>query len=234
MGAGQAWQQTTKYSRETMGADRTPPFKQYPHAPARVTLTVTPPDGGGQLWDVLDNRRSERDFSGNAIDCATLALLLFATQGVTARDGACLLRTAPSAGALYPVETYLMVNRVNELAPGIYHYNILESCLESIADGDYAESLTRAALGQSMVARGCVTFMWTGIADRSTWKYGERTWRYLYLDAGHIGQNLCLAATALGLGCCMIGAFFDDEINCLLGVDGHKETLLYLGVVGTR
>lgn len=239
MGIGEDYQQATKYNRETITAGRAcsapaAPFKHYPNAPGRIDVTAAPPPGDGQLWDVLGSRRSERDFSGNAIDCTTLSHLLFAAQGVTARAGSCLLRTAPSAGALYPVETYLLANRVTGLAPGIYHYNIVESCLESLAPGDHAETLTRAALGQSMVTRGCVTFLWTGIVGRSFWKYGERTWRYLYLDAGHIGQNLSLGAAALGLGCCMIGAFFDDEINRLLGVDGQKETLLYMGVVGTR
>ncbi len=85
-----------------------------------------------------------------------------------------------------------------------------------------------------MVGESAAAFIWTAIPGRSKWKYHERAYRYIYLDAGHIGQNLYLAATALGLGCCTIGAFFDGEVNDIIGIDGSKETAVYLGAVGNR
>ena len=121
---------------------------------------------------------------------------------------------------------------VESLDKGIYHLNIPGNCLELIRPGDFSKDLTAAALSQSMVAQSAATFILTGIIGRSKWKYMERAYRYLYLDAGHIGQNLYLAATSLGLGCCTIGAFFDDEVNNIIGADGEKETAVYLGVIG--
>jgi SagB-type dehydrogenase family enzyme len=104
--------------------------------------------------------------------------------------------------------------------------------LEEIATGNFGEHLTRAALDQAMVRRGAVVFIWTGIILRSMWKYRNRCVRYICMDAGHIAQNLQLAATALGLGCCTIGAFYDEEINEVLEVDGEEETTIYLATVG--
>jgi SagB-type dehydrogenase family enzyme len=83
-----------------------------------------------------------------------------------------------------------------------------------------------------MVMESAVVFIWTAVVARSKWKYGERAYRYIYMDAGHIGQNLYLAAVALGLGCCTIGAFFDDEVNEILNVDGTEETAVYMGIAG--
>ena len=83
-----------------------------------------------------------------------------------------------------------------------------------------------------MAAEAAVVFVWTAVVERAKWKYRERGYRYLYLDAGHIGQNLYLAANSLGLGCCTIGAFYDDEVNRLIEVDGQRETAVYLGAVG--
>jgi SagB-type dehydrogenase family enzyme len=161
-----------------------------------------------------------------------LAQLLFSTQGVTGKVSGYLLRTAPSAGALYPIETYLAVNRVASLKAGLYHFNIVKNALELLQDSDVSPALCKAALGQTMVMESAVVFIWTAVVARSKWKYGERAYRYIYMDAGHIGQNLYLAAVALGLGCCTIGAFFDDEVNEILNVDGTEETAVYMGVAG--
>ena len=141
-------------------------------------------------------------------------------------------RTAPSAGGLYPVETYLLVRAIDGLEPGIYHFRPLTADLELLKRGDYAEVLTSAALGQEMVVDAQVTFIWSAVLERGKWKYRERAYRYIYIDAGHIGQNLYLAAEGLGLGVCTIGAFFDDDVNRLIGVDGTDETVIYMGCVG--
>ncbi len=116
--------------------------------------------------------------------------------------------------------------------PGIYHFYIPRHLLEVLAQGTLGGDLAEAALGQDMVRTASVVLIWTAVVQRSKWKYGERGYRYIYLDAGHIGQNLYLAATALELGCCTIGALFDDEVNRLIGVDGKAETVVYMGAVG--
>jgi SagB-type dehydrogenase family enzyme len=162
----------------------------------------------------------------------TLATLLWGTQGITLHASSYQFRTAPSAGALYPVETYLSVHNVEDLESGIYHFNVADFALEKIRSQDYADFLTAAALDQGMVAKGAVLFIWTAVFLRALWKYRDRCVRYVCMDAGHIAQNLQLAATALGLGCCPIGAFYDDEINGVIRVDGEEETTIYLAAVG--
>jgi SagB-type dehydrogenase family enzyme len=144
------------------------------------------------------------------------------------------LRTAPSAGALYPIETYLCVNNVTGINPGIYHYSIEKRNLELISKGQYGEAISRAAMDQEMLAKGNVVFIWTAIFERSKWKYRQRAFRYVFFDAGHIGQNLALAAEGLGLGSCQVASFLDDEVNQLLQVDGVHESAIYLSVVGHK
>ena len=141
-------------------------------------------------------------------------------------------RTVPSAGALYPIETYLSVNNVEGLEKGLYHYDIQAHALEELKVGSFSEKIAQAALGQKMLIDAPVVLIWTAIFERSKWKYAQRAYRYMYLDAGHIAQNLALSATSIGLGSCQIGAFFDDEINQIIGLDGVEESVLYLSVVG--
>jgi SagB-type dehydrogenase family enzyme len=138
----------------------------------------------------------------------------------------------PSAGALYPIETYIAVNRVDEIPPGIYHYNVKETQLILLKEGNFGPDLQQAGLGQEMLEEASCVFVWTAIIERSKWKYRERAYRYIYMDVGHIGQNLYLAATAMNLGCCTVGAFFDEEVDRLIGVDGKEEISVYLGAVG--
>jgi SagB-type dehydrogenase family enzyme len=162
----------------------------------------------------------------------TLATLLWAAQGITLSAPDYQFRSAPSAGALYPVETYLSIHNVSDLKQGVYHLNVLDFALEEIALDNSGQYLARAALDQAMVRRGAVLFIWTAIVLRAMWKYRNRCIRYIFMDAGHIAQNLQLAATAMGLGCCPIGAFYDEEINQILRIDGEEETAIYLAAVG--
>jgi SagB-type dehydrogenase family enzyme len=238
-GIGDRYQEETKYLRDGMKVyssgvfERAEQYKHYPDAIQVVPLPPALPEGKAGFWDTLINRRSQRDFTREPLALDELGLLIFATQGITEKWGDNMFRAAPSAGALYPIETYIHANRVAGLDCGIYHLNIARQALELIRTGNCSPSLAIAALGQDMVRDSAAVFIWTAIAGRSKWKYHERAYRYIYLDAGHIGQNLCLAATALGLGCCTIGAFFDTEINEIIGIDGQNETAVYLGVVGT-
>jgi SagB-type dehydrogenase family enzyme len=229
--------QATKYDRDkplrdTLGDIPQPArFKVYPQA-ERFLLPAPDLKRPADLWQCLSHRRSERDTTPEPLALHELSFLLWAAQGVTARAGGYLLRTAPSAGALYPFETYLYADRVEGLNKGIYHLDVGEFCLERVRGGDLNRALTAGSLGQSAVRRAAVVLVWTAVLLRCMAKYRERAVRYIAMDLGHVCQNVQLAATAMGLGSCPIGAFYDDEINRLLGVDGEEETVLYLATVG--
>lgn len=235
---GDRYQGATKYDRNSLGhhvldwENRPEEFKNHDNPLAVYTLPEPSLSGETNLWSSLYNRRSKRVYRDKSLDLELLSALLWAAQGVTASYGKTLFRTAPSAGALFPVETYLMVRDVVSLAPGIYHFRPHKFDLEFLRESDYSKELADYALGQSMIERAQATFIWTAVVERSRWKYRQRAYRYIYLDAGHIGQNLYLAGEALGLGVCTIGAFFDDEVNSLLGVDGIDETVVYMAVAG--
>ncbi len=186
--------------------------------------------GGPTLEEVIEARRSVRDYSGGSLSQEALSRLLHAAQGITERRRG--LRAAPSAGALYPIELYAVVHNVAGLEPGIYHYAVREHELELLEAGDFRAAVTRAGLGQDFLGRANVCFVLSAIFQRTRWKYRERTYRYVLLEAGHVGQNLYLAATAMGLGACAVGAFLDDELNDLLGLDGQEEAAIYVISVG--
>ncbi|HYA04063.1 MAG TPA: SagB/ThcOx family dehydrogenase [Syntrophobacteria bacterium] len=229
--------QGTKYDREKPLRDNLgdipPParFKVHPQA-ERFPLPDPDLNRSADLWQCLSRRRSERDTTPEPVTLQELSLLLWAAQGVTARAGGYLLRTAPSAGALYPFETYLYADRVEGLTKGLYHLEVGEFCLERLKGGDLNRALTAGTLGQSAVRRAAVVLVWSAVLLRCMVKYRERAVRYIAMDLGHVCQNVQLAATAMGLGSCPIGAFYDDEINRMLGVDGEEETVLYLATVG--
>jgi SagB-type dehydrogenase family enzyme len=130
------------------------------------------------------------------------------------------------------VETYLAVHRVEGVAPGIWHFQVLDFALELVAAGNFRQPLAAAGLSQGFLAEAGAVFIWTGVLNRARWKYRERAVRYLFLDAGHICGNLMLAATTLGLGVCPVGAFFDEEVESIIGVDQKTEVALYLASVG--
>jgi len=238
-GIGERFQQETKYDPDRMEGHaldwrRQPePYKNYEAPLAIISLPEPELTGDPHLWRLLHSRRSRREFdAGRSLAAGKLSALLWATQGVTARYGDVLFRTAPSAGGLYPIETYLLARAVEGIEPGIYHFRPSTFDLEFLKRGNLARDVAAAALGQRMVMTAQVTFIWTAIVERSRWKYRQRAYRYIYLDAGHIGENLYLAAGALGLGVCAIGAFFDDKANNIIGVDGIEETVIYLAAVG--
>ena len=161
-----------------------------------------------------------------------LSYLLSGATGISRRHGGYDFRTAPSAGALYPIETYLSVQNVEQIAPGLYHYAITDHALELLFEGDHSAAVARAALDQDMCARAAAVFIWTAIFERSKWKYGQRAYRYIYLDAGHIAENLALAAAGLNLAACHVAAFYDDEVSALLNLDGKTESTIYMTAVG--
>ncbi len=231
------WREQTALDPERAGGrrldwdHRPPPYKEYPgaaHLPLNGPEQIAPVD----LWRTLRQRRSRRDLAAGELGCEQLALLLWACQGVTARHGPQLLRTAPSAGALYPFETYVSVQRVTGLTPCLTHLNVPGFHLEVLAEGEFGPHLAHAALGQKFVATAAAVVVWTAVLPRCAWKYGPRALRYLGLDLGHVCQNLALAAEALGLSCCSVAAFLDRELNTVLEVDGTDEFAYYLAAVG--
>lgn len=161
-----------------------------------------------------------------------LSFLLWASTGITHQQGGYAFRAAPSAGALYPIETYVAVNHVQFLESGIYHYHIRSHELELLKKGMYGNSIAQAALGQPMCSQASVVFIWSAMFERCKWKYKQRAYRYVYLDVGHIAQNLALAATSIKLETCQIGALYDDEMNAFIDVDGQEESVLYLSAAG--
>jgi SagB-type dehydrogenase family enzyme len=235
-GVGERFFRETRHARGRLSGgwldweNQPPPFKTYPEA-ERVALPEPAP-AGADLWETLTRRRSLRAFSTEPLSLHDLATLLWAGAGVSAVQAGYALRTAPSAGALYPVETYVVAHRVEGLAPGAYHYAVLERELERLSAGDLRLPVARAALDQGIAAGGAAVLLWSSIWRRSTWKYGQRAYRYVPLDAGHIAENVALAAVGLGLGTCQIAAFYDDEANALLGLDGEDESVVYMTVVG--
>jgi SagB-type dehydrogenase family enzyme len=238
-GIGERFQEETKYTPEAIGGhhldwDHMPDrYKTYPESATKIALPAPQFGDNANIWDIIRQRRSLRDYAPSfRLKLETLSALLWATQGITAAVSGYQFRTAPSAGGLYPIETYILARAVEGIDEGFYHFRPQSFDLECIRSGDFAVALARAALGQGMVARAQVTFIWTAVVARSKWKYRQRAYRYIYLDAGHIAQNLYLAGTAAGIGVCGIGAFFDDQVNALIGVDGVEETALYLASAG--
>lgn len=236
-GIGDMFQEETKYERDRIPggyldwSNKPETYKQYPDKP-RVELPQPSTEGGAPIWDILSQRRSERDFPGRPVAAQELSQILWASQGITAEQFGYKFRTVPSAGALYPVETYIVVNDVEGIPQGVYHYNVSEHCLEQVKEGDYRVTIARAALDQKIAYDANVVFVWTAVLERCKWKYKQRAFRYIYLDAGHIAQTVAMAAVALGLGSCQIAALYDEEVNDLLGVDGNDETAIYITVVG--
>jgi SagB-type dehydrogenase family enzyme len=185
-----------------------------------------------KLSEAIQKRKSIRDFSDKPISKKFLSHLLWASTGIQRIEQGYEYRTAPSAGALYPIETYLVVNNVESIEQGIYHYDIQNHQLEQLKQGDFGSDISNAALGQTMCHDAAVVFIWTAIFNRSKWKYDQRAFRYIYLDAGHIAENLALVSTALELGSCQVGALFDDEVNKLISIDGKEESVVYMTAVG--
>lgn len=197
-----------------------------------VRLSNNFPEQSLPLLPLLKRRRSIRSFSERPIQLADLAFLLWASTGIQRKTKDFEFRTCPSAGALYPIETYVVVNNVDSLEKGIYHYNVRNHSLEELKISDLAKTTAHAALEQDMCAQAPVVFIWTAVFERSKWKYADRAYRYIYLDAGHIAQNLALSAISIGMGTCQVAAFYDDEINEIPGVDGTEESAIYLSVAG--
>jgi SagB-type dehydrogenase family enzyme len=183
--------------------------------------------GGIELNDALLKRRSHREFTGKQLTLKDLSQLVWSAQGITRARG---LRTAPSAGALYPLELYVVTNRVEGLAAGIYHYRVKTHQLQLITSGDYHQRLAQAAMGQDVIEQAAAVIAITAVYARTEIKYGARAKRYVHIEVGHVAQNIYLQATGLGLGTVMVGAFDDTRVKKVLGLENDYAPLALLPI----
>lgn len=211
-----------------------PPFIQPRGAcielPAADTVELKPIS----LPDAIRDRKSERDYLADAtLTLGDLSYLLWATQGVKDVDQMDVFKTVPSAGARHPLETFLVINRVDDLASGLYRYVGPSHQLEVLSqDPAVTPAVAKTCLQPELIQQCAVAFIWTAVASRMTWRYADRGYRYIHLEAGHVAQNLYLAGQAVGCGICTSAAFHDDDLNRVLGLDGNEHFAVYFGTVG--
>lgn len=194
---------------------------------AGVALPEPRRDGTISVERALEQRRSLREFASDPLPLASVSQLLWAAQGITDARG---LRTAPSAGALYPLELYLVAGAVSGLSPGVYRYDPRGHRLISGAKGDLRAGVAEGALDQDWMAEAPAILVLGARYERTRRKYGERATRYVQMEVGHAAQNVYLQATALGLGTTMVGAYRDEEIAGLLGLPERVEPLALLPI----
>ncbi|MDH3900879.1 MAG: SagB/ThcOx family dehydrogenase [Gammaproteobacteria bacterium] len=177
----------------------------------------------GLLWQ----RRSVRDYQDATLQLSDISQLLWAAQGITHAAG---LRTAPSAGALYPLELYVVAGNVNDLAAGVYHYQAEGHRLARMHGGDQRKPLAQAALAQNWVSDAAAVVVFAAMYERTKRKYGQRGIRYVHMEVGHAAQNLFLQAEALGLATVVVGAFRDDEVAGVLQLPADVRPLALMPI----
>ncbi|WP_137128603.1 SagB/ThcOx family dehydrogenase [Rhizobium sp. FY34] len=188
------------------------------------------------LGEAMLARKTCRDMEACTITLDQLSTLLFASYGETRSNVGTEFprpfRTVPSGGALYPLEIYFHTARVEGLEAGLYHYNPQRHCVAELSRGDLSHRLSGALVQADMPLKSAIQVFVTGMFERSSFKYAERSYRFVLLEAGHLMQNLALAATALGLGQTCVGGYFDREIDDILGLDGVRRSTVYIGLLG--
>ena len=192
-----------------------------------VALPRPSHEGEVSVEQALALRRSVRAFAAEPLPLSAVSQLLWAAQGVTDAAGH---RTAPSAGALYPLEVRLVAGAVSGLRSGVYRYDPIRHRLRLESEGDLRTRIAEAALSQDWVAQAPAIVVLAAVVERTARKYGERAPRYVHMEVGHAAQNVYLQATALGLGTTMVGAFRDEELARVLGLPAQVEPLALLPV----
>ncbi|HNX17852.1 MAG TPA: SagB/ThcOx family dehydrogenase [Methanoregula sp.] len=242
-GTGREFMERTKYrylgpSDQERGLPQ-PPL-ELPVVPGQKVFDLTKPDEISvppvDLRTTIERRHSVRSYAKEPLTLKELSFLLWCTQGVRSVHGSqATFRNIPSAGARHAFETFLLVNDVEDLEPGLYRYLAISHRLALVSsDPSLYIDISHACLDQQFIMRSGVAFLWTAVPYRMTWRYGERGYRDLHLDAGHVCQNLYLAAEAVGCGVCAIAAFDDDAMNRILKIDGINQFLIYLATVGKK
>lgn len=188
------------------------------------------------LWETINSRQSVRHYSIDSLSLNELSALLWFTQGIkriTPRP--VTMRTVPSGGARHPFETYLVVQRVEGLQPGLYRFAAGEHALVKLnVEKDIVPQILQTFSSQNMAANSAVTFIWAAVIYRTEWRYPQRGYRVMMIDAGHICQNLYLAGGGLGCGVCAMADFDDDLLNQALGLDGKKIFAVYAASLGKK
>jgi len=214
-----------------------PPLEK-PAPPDVRQIDLVPPAsfavGRMPLIEVINKRRSRRKYTGAALTLEELSFLLWSCQGIreSAPGRPRAYRTVPSAGCRHPFETYILVNRVEGLEPGLYRYLPVEHKLYLLRADDDVTLEIHAASEDQYVLESAATFIWTVIPYRSEWRYLHHAHRVILMDIGHACQNLYLAAEAIGCGTCALGAYNQAAMDAALGVDGEDEFTIYLAPVG--
>ena len=228
-------------SDQSKGIDP-PPFSK-PITGAVTTLTqfddILPTS---DYMKLLDTRRSLRDYSGKPMTQAELAFMLWSAQGVQSYRGqVATFRTVPSGGARHPFETYIAVQSVEGLEPGLYRYLPLENVGERAVKierlgsiEDYTDKITAMLAGQAWAAKAPVVLFYSCVPYRAEWRYDSAAHRVVLIDLGHLGQNAMLSAVALGLGSCCMAAYDQQLCDEVLGLDGQDEYTVYAISVGDR
>ena len=206
--------------------------KSYPEDEQLIELVPAKELAVGEksLQAVMENRRSRRNFGKKSFTREEFSFLVWAVQGLNSTRE--YFRTSPSAGARHPFETYVIVNKVEEIEPGLYRYLPLKHSLLLLEEGDLRDEFAEACLGQDFTRKSAVSFIWTTIPYRTEWRYSVVSHKVIALDAGHVCQNLYLASEAIKGGTCAIGAYSQEKMDELLGVDGDDEFAVYAGVAG--
>lgn len=236
---GEEFIRATRYGDTPVSTDAArgitgPPIEDPPHGEL-IRLPDPSPEEVARidLSEAIELRRSVREFSTEDLSLSDLSYLLWCTAGITFGAGDEAFRTVPSAGCRHAIDTYIVAGRIIGLNPGLYRYIAWDHALEPIADTpDLIAEVQRSCFSQPFIGDAAVLFIWAAVAYRMTWKYGDRGFRNLFLDAGHICQNLYLAVQAAGCGTCAVGAFQDEKMNAILGLDGVEKFVLYLAAVG--
>jgi len=224
------------YSSYLKGRRQPPIYKSYGGRPKIRLLRQTGAEA--PFFRTLRRRRTTREFSGKPISINELSKLVYYSWGRissyrTPEFGELLHKTSPSAGARHPIETYAIVNNVDRIDAGIYHYSVRNHSLELLKSGDFRERCVALTAGHSWTRKASVVFIMTAVVARTAWKYRiPRVYRAFLLDAGHLSQSFLLTATALGLGAFCIGIFRDGLIEKELNLDGISETVLFVVGVG--
>ena len=218
----------------------TPPPIQKPFSKDAELVDLVNPEqfslGNMPLIEAIRNRRSRRNFTRESLTLEELSFLLWVTQGVEklVRNGLVTIRTVPSGGAMHPFETYLLINRVNGVSPGLYRYLALNHKLLKLYSerADLPSRINEASNGQNFIGESAVVFIWTVRPYRTEWRYGEDSLKDILISVGHICQNLYLACESIGAGTCAIVAYNQRLLDSFVGVDGEDEIALYLAPVG--
>jgi SagB-type dehydrogenase family enzyme len=193
--------------------------------PMKIKLPEPKVFGRSRIEELIEERRSVRRYTDRVLSESVISRILWAVQGISSEGG---LRTAPSAGALYPLETYLVVGEGSGLEPGTYRYVPEEHTLVQEIEGDTREKLSLAALSQPMIKNACASIVISAVYPRITSKYGKRGIRYAHMEAGHAAQNVYLLGVELGIGTCVIGAFDDEEVRKVLKMPVNEDPLYIL------